>query len=110
MTDTNCTEEEKKEEVNTETTTATPEQIANVRKYLIDSVKKEYHKFLSVLQSIPMPQQFFTHVYHYMDNGMLWLKEAIEVAPFEPKKTPEQKQEENLVSKETSVDETKSVH
>lgn len=92
MTDENVVEQPVQGDASQETPKPpelTPEQIQNMRNHLIDSVNKEYHRFLSGLTSLPFPISCFSTAFMFLDTGMLWMKEAISYSPFVNKVPPQ---------------------
>lgn len=93
------------DEVKTEETTeqTSPqmslEQIALIRKSILEMAQKNYKAFIKSLREIPIHPQACHQAFLFMDTGMLWMKEAIEYAPLiqAPSSEPtSEKPEENV--------------
>lgn len=60
----------------------TPHQLENLRLHLYNSVVGEYKKMIELVKSLPFPPQATKRAFDHLDDGMLWVKEAIFYAPF----------------------------
>lgn len=58
-------------------------KIKVVRQTLMDESYILYHKLIEFLKSLPINQNhpLMTQTYIHIDNGMLWLKEAVTCLP-----------------------------